>query len=568
MEVASLFTKYRIKKGINSKWKILMERINNIDLGKDPTRNSNFSDFNKKANYYVIEKIIIKHYGFDAVVVMPYGKSLNDFRKLLPAISVIYRGKVIAEYSETKSSVYMRCHLEELEISEIDEIKFKWYAMFSDSKMRNMNGETFVLKKSEKIYHPIKKDKNGNKALIGYRFKISIPLGLSYDLLESSIVDLNKLFGICCLHFDDKENTTTIEIMTTKLPDDEKFEPIKVKPWELYCGMTHYYKPIILDFKTNPNWLVGGKAGSGKTISITQGVTNTILYNDETKVNLYIILLSSKQDFRAFRNTKHCKYYANTIKEALKELLYLSKEVARRNRLFEEYDEIGSIVNIYEYNKVAKNKLPIVYLMVDEIASFSVNGSEEKGEITKMKKRCDALLWEINREGRSAGVYCLLSSQRSSVCNLNPEVKANLGNVSCFRLPNLASAMTVVSDGELSKLVVKLPPQREFICEADELYFGKTLFLDMKMVVDFLKPLIDTNKEFMNLDTNGCILKYQEKTSDIDENATKTTEKEQEIKENKRKVIDFTKKIEPVKREKENQSRWEEYQERRKDRND
>ncbi len=541
------YKEYEIKKGIKNKWKILMERVNNVDVTKDPTKTGS-SDFNKKAHYYVVENIFIKHYGFDAIIVPPYGKSLNDFRKLLPAISVIYRAEIIAEYAKTKSSFYMRVHLEKLNINELDDMKFKWYQIFGDTKLRNLNGETFSLRNTEKIYHPTKTDKKKNKILIGYRFNVNIPSGLSYDLLESSIVDLNKLFGICCLHFNDKENKTTIEIMTTKLPDDEPYEPIKVKPWELYCGMTHYYKPIILDFKTNPNWMVGGKAGSGKTVSSIQAVANTILFNDEHKINLYIILLSSKQDYRMFKNTKHCKYYANNIKDALKELKYLSKEVERRNRLFEEYDEFGTVVNIYDYNKVSERKLSIIYLMIDEIASFSVNGKEENSEMVKLKKKCDALLWEINREGRSAGVYCILSSQRTSVCNLNPEVKANLGNVSCFKLPNIASALTVVSDGELSKLVVKLPPQREFICEGTELYFGKTLYFDMKLVSERLKPLIENNKKFINLDDKGSIIqKYEE----ISENTTKNEE-------NISKTIDFTKKPDVYK-----ESKWAKYQRRK-----
>lgn len=563
MELSNSFAEHQVKKNIKNKWKILMERINSVDLSKDTPTNKGYSDFNKKANYYVLEDIHIKHYGFDVIVVMPYGKSLNDFRKLLPAIGVVYRGEIIAEYSKTKSSIYMRVHLEGLDISEMDNIKFKWYSMFSESKQRNYNGETFSLGGSEKIYHPTKMDKQNSKVLIGYRFEVSIPNGLSYDLLESSIVDLNKVFGICSLHFEDAGNKTTIEIMVTKLPDKEKYEPIKVKPYELYCGMTHYYKPIILDFSVSPNSIWGGQAGSGKTVSMIMSILNLVLYNNEKAVQLFVTMLSSKQDLKVFKKIKQCKYYANTYQDALKELLFLSNEVTRRNKLFDDADEYGGIVNVYEYNdKFPNKKLPLIYFCIDEIASFSVNGTEKDKNEKRMKELSSSIMWQINREGRSAGVYCLLATQRGSVANLSPEIKSNLGNQICFHFSNVPSAMTILGDGELATLAIRQKPRREFICVADQVYNGKTLYLTTDMMIEFLKPLIEIDKEIMILDNKGNIVQKEEKLS-IDENQEKPQEipeNEPKIEENKKKTIDFTKNS----REK-RQSKWSKYQERRKE---
>lgn len=529
MELSNWYTEYQVKKGIKNKWKILMERVNNVDITKDTSKNKGVSDFNKKAHYYVLEDIFIKHYGFDVIVVLPYGKSLNDFRKLLPAIGVIYRGEVIAEYSSTKSSVYMRCYLEGLDISEIDNIKFKWYGAFADSKMRNSNGETFKLCKYNKIYHPT------NKCLIGYNFQISIPVGLSYDILESNIVDLNKIFGICSLHFDDTTNQTSIEIMNTRVPDNEKYQPIKVKPWEFYNGMTHAYKSVILNFKISPNVLIGGSAGSGKTIAMIMGLLNLVLSNNENLVQLAICMLSDKQDLRMFKNIKHCKYYAKDTKSALKELRYLSREVSRRNKLFDEVDDSGSITNVYEYNECHDIKLPLIYFCIDEVASFAVNGTEEnKGEIDD-KNKCNALMWKLAREGRSSGVYCILCTQRGSLSHMSGDIKGNLGNQICFYFPNTASALTILGEGELASLAIRQKKQREFIAVSDEVYHGKTLYLDSKMVIEYLNPLIEENKEFMILDNKGNIIqKNQEKLQEINENEQKTEEKE-------KKVIDFTK---------------------------
>jgi S-DNA-T family DNA segregation ATPase FtsK/SpoIIIE len=556
-ELVSWYSKYKIKKSIKNKWQILMERVNNVDITKDSSKQSS-SDFNKKAHYYIVEDIFIKHYGFDAIIVPPYGKSLNDFRKLLPAISIIYRCEVIAEYSSTKSSFYMRCHLEGLSISDIDNIKFKWYQMFTDSKVRNINDETFILGKSEKIYHPTKLDKKNNKLLIGHKFDVSIPTGLSYDSLEDNIVDLNKIFGICSLHFDDAKNKTTIEIMNTKVSDDEVYEPIKVKPWELYNGMTHAYKAIILNFKSSPNVLIGGSAGSGKTISMIMGLLNLVLSNDENLVQLAICMLSDKQDLRMFKNIKHCKYYAKDTKSALKELRYLSREVSRRNKMFDEVDDSGSITNVYEYNDCHDIKLPLIYFCIDEVASFAVNGAEEnKGEIDD-KNKCNALMWKLAREGRSSGVYCILCTQRGSLTHMSGDVKGNLGNQICFYFPNTASALTILGEGELASLAIRQKKQREFIAVADEIYHGKTLYLDSKMVINYLKPLIEDNKEFMILDNKGNIIKKSENGEENQEKSQEITKNEPKNEEKVSKTIDFTKNIKAKK-----ESKWEKYQKRR-----
>jgi hydrogenase small subunit len=46
---------------------------------------------------------------------------------------------------------------------------------------------------------------------------------------------------------------------------------------------------------------------------------NLILHNDENAVNLYITMLSDKQDLKIFKKTKQSKYYTNTYQDALKE---------------------------------------------------------------------------------------------------------------------------------------------------------------------------------------------------------------------------------------------------------
>lgn len=532
--ISSLFQDFKMEHAIKLKWKTLMNTVKNI---KPNDKNKAEKEFRT----YDLQEIYLKEYGFNAIVDIPFGGNLIEFRKYIPAIGVIYQGSVIAELTSTKSAIFMRVNFHGLELSNIDDIKFKWYMNFTDKDSRNIDGETYRLESKTNIYHPTIKEKGEDgkdkKKLIGYKFKINIPNGLSYDDLEKKLVDLNKLFGVCNLKFDDDTNITTIEIIKNKLNDTEEYKPIKVKSWEFYIGMSHAYRPIILDFSYSPNVLIGGAGGSGKTVAMMMGFLNLVLSNSPSEVNIYLAMLSDKQDLKIFRNIEHCKWYAKDLKDVKKQLKFLSKEVSRRNKLFDEASDDGEIVNIYDYNKVSKEKLPIIYYGQDEIGSFAINGTELSKNEEEDKKYCNALLWKLAREGRSAGVYSVLCTQRGSLSNISGDIKGILGNMVCFYFPNTASSLTILGDGDLATLAVKQRQKREFITTGNGECFGKTLFLTTKMMVNYLKPL--------------KIAKNEQKSEEI-------TEKSIENEENKQKIDDNLPSNEEIKPKENNKStpRW------------
>ena len=484
--------KLRFKQDIRDKWSVLMDGIGSRTE-------------NKVDQQYEIEDIIKKHYGFDAIISIPYGKNLKEFRRLIPSIEVAYRGNVIVEYATDKTSMYMRFHIHGYPLSDSDNIKFRWYSAFQDeNRFRNISGETYKLTNASKIFHPSNKDE-----LIGYRYTIDIPSGLNYETLESYSLELNKIFPICTIRYDRETNETVAEILLKKLGDNEPYKLVKCKPYEWYVGMTHAYKPIILNFKDDPNCIWGGKAGTGKTVSLIGGLINLCLQHTPNDFNIFVCMLSDKQDLRVFKKTTFCKYYADNLDKAHRMLLYLSDECSRRNRLFDSQRKL--IVNVYEYNKnFPQFALPLLYLCIDEIASFSLNGTEMNRAEKDTKEKCSALMWKLAREGRSAGIYTCLSTQRGDLKNLDANVKGNLGNQVCFYLPNISSAMTILGNGDTATACTKLRKQREFIANSDEVYVGKTLNLATTKMAELLEPYYEKDKQFLELDKHGKI-----KTDDV-----------------------------------------------------
>ncbi|NRU52524.1 FtsK/SpoIIIE domain-containing protein [Clostridium beijerinckii] len=545
-DLCNWYKEYEIKKCIKNKWKILMERVNNVDVTKDPSKTGS-SDFNKKAHYFVIEKIIIKHYGFDAIVVPPYGKSLNDFRKLLPAIAIIYRAEVIAEYASTKSSFYMRVHLDKIDISDKDNLKFKWYKILQDEKYRNFNGETYKIKNIKDIIN-----KNSNeKETIGYKLDVSIPEGLDFKTIKGLEETISHQTGRCLIKLDKVKQLVETDIIFKLMPDNEKFRPIKLKnPWEFFLAVNYSFEPIISDLSKNPHLLYTGKTQTGKTVAVVTGLTNLCYQFSRKDIRIFCSMISAKKDLRIFKNVEQCDYYAENIDDTLRLLKYLHNEMKRRNKIFESSDKFCG--SVYEWNRFYPNKkMPILLASFDEMTLYMPLASDEKN-LKKNKQKCIDLFKTLITESASSGINILFCLQRPDKDSFNPTIKAQIGTVIGFYQPNTASSLVAMDDESLCNLQQK----REAIVRYDKGYeLVKTLYLTNEMVEEILKDKIDKNHKRLHLDSNGHITKEISNVEEIKEESQEITENTIKNEENVSKTIDFTKKIE-VKKE----SRWAKYQ--------
>ena len=224
--------------------------------------------------------------------------------------------------------------------------------------------------------------------------------------------------------------------------------------------------------------------------------------------DLYIGMMSEKEDLRILQNVKQCKRYCNSPAETIKLLEDLNKEMDRRNKLFAKCKEYCS--NIYKYNSLVSNdkKLKIIHFISDEVADL-MEYSESQD-----------LLWNLIRKSRSAGIYITLASQRATINNMSPEIKAQLGNKICFNQSNSASALSILSGEGLAKRAVSLEKSREFIADyTGGISIGKTLYLSEDMMVDLLKdvqkPVEIEEKQPKSSKKSNKPVKKEEKVAEV-----------------------------------------------------
>lgn len=481
------FDKYnndKIRKEANQKWTKLMDSLGNKSK-------------NDICQEYELLEIFPKHYGFDAIVSIPFGKKFMDIVGLIPAVESCYMANVMVNTTSKNNTGYIRVHFIEREISTKDKLRFNWFKTFYNCEgCMTKSGETITIDSTEEIKSP-------TDDVVGYKIKSKIPVGLSYEKIKSSYDTITKTLGKCFFDFDYKNMLLETSIVHLPMSDDYKFVPIKIKPWELYIAMGYDWIPVILDYSVNANSLIGGMQGTGKTNALMAAFIN--LCNQcngdtyEDGFDLMVCNMGEKNDLRIFKDVKQCKIYANNESEVLRTLKYLKKEMDRRNKLFSQQKSF--CFNIHQYNKLIKDetkKLKVIHLIGDEIADFMCN------------EEIQGLLWDLIRKSRSSGIYITMATQRGSLKNLDSEIKGQFGNQICFSQPNTASALTIMSGEDIAKKVLSLEKNRECLVDyTGGVKVAKTLYLDGGMMESFLNGVIVDNSEKLLIDDNGNIKQPQ-----------------------------------------------------------
>lgn len=472
-----------------------------------------------KVDYELLE-VFIKEYGFDAIVSLPYGTTLFEFRKIIPSLEVAYKSEIIANYSKGGNSLHIRCHILSIkDFSESEKIRFTFLQTFFDEY--NKKGESYSIKQ-------IKELKGDKDELVGYSLNVNIPNGFEYKDLLDKQNKLKEKFKKCFVIWDDINNCCRVEIITKEREDNEKFTPVKIKkPYEIFIGKTYTYKDIISDLSTNPHFFYTGASQTGKTVCALTGITNIAYHFDENDFWWFGSMISAKQDLKVFKNLKCCKYYASNVMDSLKMFRFIKKEMFRRNKLFETSKK-GHIGSMYEWNKKYPHaKLPFIIVSIDEMSLYTPRRSDSES-VKKQKNECLDLITQIIIEGASSGINLMFSLQRPDKDSFNPMIKAQVQTKIGFYQPNSATSLVAMDDTMQTTLAMK----REAIIKYNKgTEVIKTQYLNFEMIEDLLKNKIDKNYPKLNLDAKGNIIenegkKNNEKTTKNEENNSKNGEKQ------------------------------------------
>jgi DNA segregation ATPase FtsK/SpoIIIE, S-DNA-T family len=224
-------------------------------------------------------------------------------------------------------------------------------------------------------------------------------------------------------------------------------EVIKGYKVPIVCGKDRNGKWIVYDAITEPNALISGEPGSGKSTQLRSILTTLIQSKTPEELHLYLGDLKMSE-FHLFKGVKHVKGLAIFPDELEKMLNKVYNEMLQRAKLL-------NAVGVIHIDKLpADQKVPYILLAIDEIVMVMDN--------KELKKK----LVQIDSLGRALGIYNILSLQRPSHDILDTKVRSLLTVRMGFRTTDLSNAKIIGTPG--SEKISRSTPGR-FILKRDTL---------------------------------------------------------------------------------------------------
>lgn len=278
--------------------------------------------------------------------------------------------------------------------------------------------------------------------------------------LPKSDFDANKTRLEAALHLkidEIKEHTQKglIEITYTKkdLPKNVGIQDFSaLRPNSYYIGETRKGL-IVCDLRKTPHLLVAGLSGSGKSSFFRQMLTG--LYSVNKSMEFVLVDLKEGAEFQLFEGKERVRFAYN-VADAV---TVLREALADMKSRYEHFKSV-KVKDLDSYlikkakargekEKTHYKAISRTMIAVDEIADiFCVTSSVEISEA----KEARAIIHEISRKGRAAGIHLALGTQRPDKRSLDTQVKANLSGALCFYMESDTSSLIVLDSARASKL--------------------------------------------------------------------------------------------------------------------
>ncbi len=185
-------------------------------------------------------------------------------------------------------------------------------------------------------------------------------------------------------------------------------------------GLVGKDKPCILTLgadKSGHHVLIGGATGKGKTVLLHNIIVNGAWHYSPEELIFYLLDYKEGTEFKIYERLPHVRILSMESNRpfGLSTLQYLLEEMERRGRIFKE----TGVSNIQDYRKETNNKLPRLFVIIDEFQVLLKGHDRLSGQGAEM-------LDDISRRGRSFGVHMLLSTQTLSEVNLKTSTFSNI----------------------------------------------------------------------------------------------------------------------------------------------
>jgi len=315
----------------------------------------------------------------------------------------------------------------------------------------------------------------------GYKLRVGVPYGIGLENIEKLKDTFLTNTGAKDMEFKRLENKSMIEIIfITKPFENIRYEPMYLKPYEIYIGYTHS-ENVIVNLNKFPHVLIGGDTGTGKSRLLLAILTN-LIYNSNVTIHL---LQVRKNDLGVFQNCKQVISYSKSLSDVRDSLQAIDEELQKREILI---DNTKGIYNVEDFNKKGTYKLKYNYVVIEEFSFLNISKGDSKDE-KKLKSECLRFLKNLVNVGRSSGIFLITSLQKPTADSIPTDIKAQLTTRISLTIKDSSTSVVVMGDNSATLL-----KEREFICKNLDTYKGHTLAIEHEDITKNIKNSIIERK--------------------------------------------------------------------------
>ncbi|MCX6003711.1 MAG: DNA translocase FtsK [Chloroflexi bacterium] len=195
------------------------------------------------------------------------------------------------------------------------------------------------------------------------------------------------------------------------------------------------------DLAKMPHLLIAGATGSGKTVCLNSIIACLLMQN--TPDDLRFIMIDPKRvELTPYNSIPQLAVpvIVNTEK-AIEALRWLNQEMDNRYQRLAR----GGMRNIEGYNKnrVGKDKMPYLILVIDELADLMMAGFDE----------VEHILCRLAQLARAIGIHLIVATQRPSVDVVTGLIKANFPTRLSFAVTSQVDSRTILDSVGAEKLL-------------------------------------------------------------------------------------------------------------------
>ena len=315
----------------------------------------------------------------------------------------------------------------------------------------------------------------------GKKYLLNLPMGMSVKDFEKKKDEISQHFGNHVTFSYVDAGKMTVELIETKL---KTLYPFALQSFNNAMEIPIGYgrkEFISCSFtEKNPNLVVVGMTGSGKSVFFRQVIVTIILTRLVTEILLDLIDLKTGITFKLFKNCVHVDGYADDLPGAIAITNKLERVMKKREEKMAEYN----IDNITDYNKrFPEKRMPYRLVVVDEFITLL----DERSPISSSFAR-------IVRQGRSSGIFFIFGTQKATSESFPRSIRSNLGNKLCFRVHDEYDSRSALGQS-FGELASKIEVKGRAIYQDVENHEVQVMFLSPETAKQLISPFVSPEKQ-------------------------------------------------------------------------